>query len=188
MTVPRPEDRSDAWLVESAAAGDREAFAVLVRRHQDSVYGLALRLTGDRELAADAAQEALVRAWRALPGFRGESSLATWLYRITVNTVWTHRTRARRRVTEQIEDVAHLLEANELHSPHSHVEAAELGDRIRAALNQLSTGRRTVVVLKDVYGWSHQEISETLDISIPATKIRLHRGRLQLQSLLEGER
>lgn len=188
MTVPRPEDRSDAWLVERVVDGDRDAFAVLVRRHQDSVYGLALRLTGDPEVAADVAQEALIRAWRALPGFRGDAALTTWLYRITVNTVWTHRSRNRRRAVEPIDDIAHLLEESDLHSPHRRVESAELGDRIRVALDQLSAGRRTVVVLKDVYGWSHNEIAEALDISIPATKIRLHRGRLQLQALLGTER
>ncbi len=178
------EDRTDEYLRRQAASGDKAAFTVLVRRHQDSVYGLALRLTGDPELAADAAQEALIRAWKALSGFRGDAALSTWLYRITVNTVWTHRRRARRRRAERIEDVLHLLPPSESHNPVRSLESAELGTRIRLALERLPQGRRTVVVLKDVYGWSHAEIAEALGISVPATKVRLHRARLQLQSIL----
>ncbi len=185
MKALRLEDRSDEHLCRMAGGGDKAAFAVLVRRHQDSVFGLALRLTGDYELAGDAAQEALIRAWKALPGFRGDAALSTWLYRITVNTVWTHRHRARRRRAERIEDVVHLLPPSESHNPVRSAESAEVGGRIRLALEALPTGRRTVVVLKDVYGWSHAEIAETLGISVPATKVRLHRARLQLQGMLE---
>src|SRR5690606_35415425 len=80
------EDRREKELVARAQRGDRAAFAALVRAHQDEVYTLARRLVGDPHLAADVAQDALVRAWRALPAFRGDSKLSTWLHRITVNT------------------------------------------------------------------------------------------------------
>lgn len=182
------EGGSDDWLLERARLGDKAAFAELVRRHQNAVFGLALRLTGDPELAADASQEALVRAWRALPGFRGDAALTTWLHRITVNTVWTHRRKARSRRTEQLDDVAHLLEASDLQHPVRSLESMELADRIRIALDTLPAGRRAVVVMKDVYGWTHADISDALGISVPATKVKLHRARLQLQSLLEDER
>jgi RNA polymerase sigma-70 factor, ECF subfamily len=182
------EGVSDDWLVEQARAGDKAAFTELVRRHQNAVFGLALRLTGDPELAADASQEALVRAWRALPGFRGEAAITTWLHRITVNTVWTHRHRARSRRTEPIDDIAHLLVASDLQHPVRSLESMELADRIRVALDTLPPGRRAVVVMKDIYGWSHADISQALGISVPATKVKLHRARLQLQNLLEDAR
>lgn len=182
------EEQTDDWLVTQAVAGDRDAFTVLVRRHQHGVYGLALRLTGDREMAADVAQEALIRAWRALPNFRGDAALSTWLYRITANTVWTHRHRARRRRADHIDDFEHLLVADDLHHPVRSAESSELGDRIRLALDSLPNGRRTVVVMKDVYGWSHVEIAQALGISVAATKVRLHRARIQLQHILEEER
>ena len=89
--------RSDEELVLLAREGDRAAFSALVRRHQNEVYTLAVRLVADRELAADVAQEAFVRAWRALPKFRGEARFSTWMHRITVNTAWTLRSRAKRR-------------------------------------------------------------------------------------------
>ncbi len=179
------EDRSDERLVAMSAAGDREAFTVLVRRHQDVVYSLALRLTGDPDAAGDATQEALIRAWRAIGSFRGDAAITTWLHRITVNTVWTHRRKVRRRQTDSIDTVAHLLEAPDTAHPVRKAESAELGDRIDVALHSLPSGRRAVVVMKDVYGWSHADIAESLGISVAATKVRLHRARLQLQDMLE---
>jgi len=84
-------------LVRQAQAGSTAAFSELVRIHQDEVYTLAYRLTGDSHNAADVAQEAFVRAWRAIDRFRGDAKFSTWIHRITVNTAWTDRTRRRRR-------------------------------------------------------------------------------------------
>ena len=83
-------------LIARAQAGDRAAFGALVREHGDEVYTLARRLVGDPHLASDIAQEALIRAWKALPSFRRDAALSTWLHRITVNTAWNQRRRARR--------------------------------------------------------------------------------------------
>ena len=94
--VPRVEPTREQELIARAQAGDRSAFAVLVREHGNEVYTLARRLVGDPHLAADVAQETMIRAWRALPNFRGEAAFSTWLHRITVNTAWTQKKRARR--------------------------------------------------------------------------------------------
>ena len=94
--------RDEQELIERARQGDRDAFADLVWRHQDTVHTLAMRLVGP-DLAADVAQEALIRAWRALPRFRGEAAFSTWLHRITVNTAWTLRKRAARHQAQQLE-------------------------------------------------------------------------------------
>ncbi len=96
MDPGRVQDR-EGRLIERARRGDSDAFAQLVRSHTDDMYTLAYRLTGDRDLAADVAQEAMIRAWRGLGGFRGDAAFSTWLYRITANTAWTHRNRQRRR-------------------------------------------------------------------------------------------
>lgn len=182
------ERAEEAGLVARAAGGDDAAFTELVRRHRGEVYRLALRMVADRELAADVAQEAIVRAWRALPGFRGEAAFSTWLHRITVNTAWTHRRRARRHAAEPLEQA----EARAAVEPGSHPErageAAEMRVRLEWALGRLPVGMRAVVVLKDVYGWSHAEIAGSLGISVTAAKVRLHRGRLRLQSDLDGHR
>jgi RNA polymerase sigma-70 factor (ECF subfamily) len=173
-------------LVARAVAGDRRAFSELVEHHQDEVYTLAVRLTGDRELGADVAQEAFVRAWRALPQFRSEARFSTWMYRITANTASTHRTRALRHRAESLDQL--VVEPHDRGTtPEDAAEAADLGSRLTAALAQLPPAQRMVVVLKDVYGWTHREIAEHLDVSVPATKVRLHRARSALRIQLWNE-
>jgi RNA polymerase sigma-70 factor (ECF subfamily) len=173
----------DEELVRLAQGGDSAAFSELVVRHQNEVYTLALRLVGDREMAADVAQEAFVRGWRALPKFRGDSRFTTWMHRITVNTAWSLRAKAARRRTERIDDLAFEPRSTGM-SPERAGELSELRPRIESALSVLPIGTRTVVVLKDVYGWSHPEIAEHLDISVAASKVRLHRGRKRLRDEL----
>jgi RNA polymerase sigma-70 factor (ECF subfamily) len=172
-------------LVELARNGDRDAFGELVRIHQHEVYTLAVRLVRDREMAADVTQEALVRAWRAMPKFRGDAKFTTWLHRITVNTAWTHRTRRNKVRTEPID----LLPSDPPSSaidPIRAGESAAAGPRIEEALQALSGSVRAVVVLKDIYDWSHAEIAEHLDITVTAAKVRLHRGRKDLRHMLRA--
>jgi RNA polymerase sigma-70 factor (ECF subfamily) len=155
----------------------------LVRRHQDEVYTLALRLVADRELAADITQEAFVRAWRALPKFRGEAKFSTWLHRITVNVSWTQRRKQRRHQADPI-DESFAEPVAETISPERAAESAAIQPQLHEALNELPKPTRAVVVLKDVYGWTHAEIADHLDISVAAAKVRLHRGRKQLRDRL----
>ena len=180
------EETEDAFLVQAAAGGDRSAFEVLVRRHQQEVFTLAVRLVGNRELAADVAQDALIRAWRGLPKFRQEAAFSTWLHRIVVNAAWSARRKAKRHVAADLDQVEHELGGVD----HVEIEgeAIQLRAELRKAVATLSPGSRAVVILKDVYGWSHQEIADSLSISVTAAKVRLHRGRTQLQRLLEDAR
>src|SRR3970282_2107127 len=104
MDKAQVEPHKERELMAKAQAGDRAAFGVLVREHGNEVYTLARRLVGDPHLAADVAQETLIRAWRALPNFRGDAALSTWLHRITVNTAWTQRKRARRHSGPPLDD------------------------------------------------------------------------------------
>lgn len=180
--VEREKERE---LVARAQKGDRAAFAALLRDHQDEVYTLARRLVGDSHLASDVAQEALIRAWRALPKFRGDSKLSTWLYRITANTAWTHKKRAGRYQGASIDDHTDVPAPIGADHPEVAGEILELRGRLREALDRLSDSQREVVVLKDVYGWSHAEIAESLDISETAAKVRLHRARARLARDLE---
>jgi RNA polymerase sigma-70 factor (ECF subfamily) len=179
----RPEDGE---LLNRARAGDRLAFSDLVRIHQDEVFTLALRLVADRELAADVSQEAFVRAWRALPKFRGDAKFSTWIHRITVNVAWTQRRRQRKHRADPIDEAFTEPPADTI-SPERAAESAALKERLQEALRNLSESLRIVVVLKDIYGWSHGEIAEHLDISVPAAKVRLHRGRKQLRAELWSE-
>lgn len=187
MADPRVEPTEDALLVAAARSGDMAAFEELVRSHQHEVYGLAMRLTGNRELAADVAQEALVRAWRALPNFRGDAAFSTWIYRITVNVAWTRKRQAARRAARSLDEIGEVAEASSI-GPEQAGEAADLRGRIRRALDQLPAGQRTLVVLKDVEGWTHAEIADALGISVSAAKVRLHRAHLKLRALLKEHR
>lgn len=184
--LPRVENLDETTLVAAAARGDRVAFDELVRRHQQEVFTLAVRLLGNHEMAADVAQDALIRAWRHLGSFRGEAAFSTWLHRITVNTAWSARHRARRITTTDIDLVEHELPGID------HVaiagESLRIREAFRRALARLTPGARAVVVLKDVYGWSHAEVAESLGISVTAAKVRLHRARTALQRMLEDER
>ncbi|MCI0544525.1 MAG: sigma-70 family RNA polymerase sigma factor [Actinobacteria bacterium] len=183
--IARVEDTKERELVARAQRGDRAAFAALVRAHQDEVYTLARRLVGDPHLAADVAQEAMVRAWRALPRFRGDSRLSTWLHRITVNTAWTHRDRAKRNAGLHLEDFYEMPAPPGPSDPEIAGELLELRGRLRRALDGLPEGQRQVVVMKDVYGWSHGAIADVMGISVTAAKVRLHRARARLARELE---
>ena len=173
-------------LLERARGGDEGAFSELVRNHQHEVFTLALRLLGNYELAAAASQETFIRAWRALPRFRGDSALSTWLHRITVNTSWTLGKRAQRHSTATLDEALHHDEDSSP-GPESSAETAELGGRLRSAVSELPDPQRAVVVLKDVYGWSHAEVAKALDISVTAAKVRLHRARQKLKATLWRE-
>lgn len=182
MSRGEVERYAEAELISRAQAGDRAAFGELVSRHQHEVYALALRMTADRELAADVAQETLLRAWRALPKFRGDAALSTWLHRITVNTAWTHRRRAQRHRGVPLEEHAEVPDGSV--TPERAGELSELRDDLQLALARLSPGLRAVVVAKDVYGWRHDEVAEALGISVTAAKVRLHRARKKLKAML----
>ncbi len=170
--------------IERAMAGDHDAFRQLVEEHQHDVYALALRLTRDSHLAHDIAQEAFIRAWRALPKFRGDSSFGTWLHRITVNTAWTQRSKAKRHQHDELTEIGAAAPPHPLTDPEYAGMALELRGRLGAALDRLPLDQRMLVLMKDVHDWSHAEIADVLDISISASKVRLHRAHLRLRELL----
>lgn len=177
--------RDEKDLVARARSGDRDAFGELVWRHQDAVYTLAHRLVG-ADLAPDVAQEAMIRAWRSLSGFRGEAAFATWLHRITVNVAWTERRRAARHAARPLDDV--LVETGLPDpgvTPETAGEMVDVRAALRACIDRLTPGQRAVVVLRDVYGWGNDEVAAELGISRTTAKVRLHRARKRLRELLE---
>ena len=185
--LPRERDELD-HLVGAARLGDRPAFDELVRRTYVDTYTLALRLTADEEDARDVVQESYLRAWKGLPTFRGDAQFSTWMYRITANTAYSVVKRRRRHRTEPIDAMPE--DPIELHpdlQPADAAEASALLDELAVALDQLPPKLRVLVVLKDVYGLSHEEIADELGISVAAAKVRLHRGRRKLRDLLYDE-
>jgi RNA polymerase sigma-70 factor (ECF subfamily) len=178
---------NDDELVDRARRGDTGAFGELVRRHQNEVYTVALRMVADRHLAYDVAQDAFVRAWRAIGRFRGDAQFSTWIHRVTVNTALTHRDRRSRTRADSLEEDFREPEAEGL-SPERAAESAEIRPHLEAALVALPDTLRAVVVLKDVYDWSHADIAGELGITVTAAKVRLHRARSRLRSALRTHR
>ncbi len=176
----REVQRDEHELIAAAKAGDRAAFSELVWRHQDAVHTLAVRLVGPN-LAPDVTQEALIRAWRALPRFRGEAALGTWLHRITVNTAWTMRKRAARHQAQELEDVL----PDPGMGPERAGELVDVRRGLREAIARLTDGQRAVLVLRDIYEWTTAEAARELGITQTTAKVRLHRARKRLAELLE---
>lgn len=168
-----------------ARRGDRSAFDELVRRTYVDTYTLAVRLTGNEEDARDVVQETYLRAWKSLKRFRGDAAFTTWLYRITANASYTLVDRRRRRRTSPIEDVPEQIDTR-VEARTEDLVGATLGlGELATSLDRLSPSLRSLVILKDVYGLSHEEIAEDLGISVSAAKVRLHRGRKRLREMLD---
>ena len=165
-------------LVRRAQRGDPRAFERLVEQHAPRLYTLAARSLGSDADGADAVQEALIRAWQALPRFRGDAQLTTWLYRITLNAI--HDQRTRRRVTEELPEAAA--------DPVDRVEQSELSAELRKALAGLEDDYRTAVLMYDVLGHSYAEIAEATNVPEGTVKSRIFRGRRELARRLEGLR
>lgn len=173
-------------LVRAAAEGSEDAFAQLVRLHENKVYSLALRMCGRSEDAADVAQEAFLAAWRGLPAFRGEAGFSTWLYRLTTNAAIDHLRRARReRGTLSLDDGALGLDAvdgGEL--PQEHAERQELRSAVEQGLARLGADHRQVLVLRELRQLSYEEIARELDVDLGTVKSRISRARSALRKIL----
>ena len=186
-THPHGASRIDPELVTAAQQGNRDALEQLIRLTQNDVYTLARRLVGDPEEAFDVAQEAYIRAIRSLDKFRGDSAFSTWMYRITANVAFTNRSRAKRRRAESLDRLASEnmpVPASREGGPERSAITAIAYEEVVEALDKLPEGSRAVVVLKDVYGLSHEEIAESLGITVAACKVRLFRARQRLKEML----
>ncbi len=169
------EGRPDAELLRRHAAGDRAAFDVLVRRHRDRLWAVALRTTGDPEEAADALQDALLSAYRAAGRFRGESAVTTWLHRIVVNACLD---RARRRA---VRPTVPLPPAERTPAdPRDRMGERETALEVTAALRTLPAEMAAALVLVDIEGWSVAEAAAILDVAEGTVKSRCARGRARL--------
>ena len=160
---------------------DLAEFDTLVEEHSDFVYNLAYRMMGNHEDAEDVAQDAFISAFRAYGRFRGESRASTWLYRITMNAALMRLRKDRRSrmlVQDGVEDVEIVDWTT---SPETGARDTELRDKLTEGINGLEPDMRAAVVLRDVQGLSNTEAAETLGITVPALKSRLHRARLLLR-------
>ncbi len=185
------EGPPDDELVLKAQQGDIHAFDQLVERYHGKIYGLTYNMTSNREDAEDLTQEVFVKAFKALPRFRGSSSFYTWLYRIAVNkTINYRKKRNRKRAISldqfdseiKLDDVYHDLTSKG--SPLRNMSLSELQIKLNEALQNLSEKHRTVVVLHDMQGIPHEEIAKVVGASVGTIRSRLFYARRQLQAEL----
>ena len=184
----------DAELVEALRREDPDAAERLVERFGDRVYRLAMRITGSREDAEEAAQDALWTAARKIQMFKGESAFGSWIYRITANAAYQKlRTRRQKSAEIALDDVLPLLDGDGRHFEpmddwsnrvDERALQGELRDVLQRAIDGLQPDYRTALVMHDVEGLSNPDIAETLGISLPAVKSRVHRSRLFVRKQL----
>lgn len=181
--------RSDEELVEACQAGETSAFDVLVGRWEDRIRGAAWRVLGSEEEARDVAQEAFLKAYRGLDGFKREARFSSWLYQIALNLC---RDRLRRRRTRASVSLEELEEAGPVlvePRPGAHELAlqSDLASIVRRAVVALPEEQREVVILKEYEGLTFLEIAQALDVPVSTVKTRLYRGLGQLRLRLERD-
>ncbi|GAA3703072.1 hypothetical protein GCM10022204_20290 [Microlunatus aurantiacus] len=184
-TAPADLPDGDAALLAAHVAGDPNAFATLVHRHQNRLWAVALRMMRNPHDAADALQDAYLAAFRRANGFRGESQVSTWLHRIVVNACLDRLRKQQRRQSEQPlptdPDRTAELVAETVPDP---VEQQELHDHLASALAQLNDDQRAALVLVDVEGYPVEEAAALLGVPAGTVKSRCARGRARLAVLL----
>lgn len=179
-----PDERADLDCLRRHLAGDREAFGELLARHRGRMWAVALRTTGNAEDAADALQDAALSAFRAAAGFRHDSAVGTWLYRITVNASLDRLRRAAARPTVHYPDPESPVWREATADPTDMAEQRELRLVLEQALAQLPVDQRAAVVLVDVQGLPVEEAARVLQVPSGTVKSRCARGRGKLAGIL----
>jgi len=175
--------QTDQELVERVQAGDKAAFDVLVLKYQHKIVNLVMRYVNDSAEALDVAQEAFLKAYRALPSFRGDSAFYTWLYRIAINTAKNYLVASKRRPLdydldlqdpEQFDMQSRL---SDVASPEAVAQSEEIREMVNKTIDGLPDDLRTAIVLREVEGMSYEEIAEAMDCPVGTVRSRIFRAR-----------
>lgn len=184
-------DESDLELVERAQRGDKRAFDLLVLKYQQKVAGVVSRYMRDQADILDVVQESFIKAYRALPKFRGDSAFYTWLYRIAINTAKNYLvSQSRRPPGSDIEaELAEQLDAGERlkerAAPEDILMTQEVEEAIWAAINSLPDELRTAITLREIDGMSYEEIAQAMDCPVGTVRSRIFRARESIDNKLK---
>ncbi|GAB3625242.1 RNA polymerase sigma factor RpoE [Pandoraea terrae] len=185
------EREIDQALVERVQKGDKAAFELLVAKYHRKIIRLVSRLVRDAAEVEDVTQEAFIKAYRALPQFRGESAFYTWLYRIAVNTAKNHlATQGRRAPTstdanaEEAETFAEADQLRDINTPESMLMSKQIAQTVNAAMEALPDELRTAITLREIEGLSYEEIAEAMGCPIGTVRSRIFRAREAIASRL----
>ena len=174
---------SDQMLVERVQRGDRAAFDVLVRKYQYKIIKLISRYVHDSSEALDVAQEAFIKAYRAIPGFRGESAFYTWLYRIAINTAKNFLVAEGRRPLDHGVDIQdpeqYDMQARlkDMDTPEHLLLTQEIQRTVENAINELPEDLRTAIMLREIEGLSYEEIAQAMSCPVGTVRSRIFRAR-----------
>ena len=175
-------------LIERASGGDPAAFNRLMEIHEKRMYAVALRMCSNREDAQDCLQEAMLRIYRSIGGFKGQSSFGTWVYRITMNTCLDE---LRRKKNKQNTSLDNMLDqgwspADDSSSPEKHAIQNELRKNIADSIRDLPEDMRSAIIMRDIHGYSYDEIADVLNVNVGTIKSRISRGREKLREKLSN--
>ena len=178
------EREIDQKLVERAQAGDKHAFELLVAKYQRKLGRLLSRFIRDHAEVEDVAQEAFIKAYRALPSFRGESAFYTWLYRIGINTAKNYLVAQGRRAptstdfdADEAEGFDDADQLRDINTPESLFQSKQIGETVNAAIESLPEELRTAIVLREIEGLSYEEIAAAMNCPIGTVRSRIFRAR-----------
>ena len=170
--------------IRRAQKGDQDAFAALVDEHQRYVYQLAFRVLKDENEALDLTQETFVRAWTALPNFRGQSQFRTWLYRIATNLCYNRLPNLRRSLNDLGDDVLEEIPEPAPSSPANKLEAGETRGYLHQAIEDLDTNYKLLITLRYQHELSYEDIASTLNLPLGTVKTGIFRAKEQLRKSL----
>lgn len=196
MTTPAAVEQSERELLARLRAGDERAYEDLVRDAGPRMLAVCRRLLSNEQDAQEAVQDAFVSAFKALPGFEGGSKLTTWLHRIAVNAALMKRRAKSRRPERSLDDLlpafhedGHRKDPKDpwAEMPHDQITREETRAMVQRLIDELPDDYRTILILRDIEGLDTASTAQTLSISEPAVKTRLHRARQALRTLLEAE-
>lgn len=178
----------ESTLIRRASDGDAAAFDALMTMHERRMYAVALRMCGNPEDAQDCLQEAMLRIFRAISGFKAQSSFSTWVYRITMNACLDELRRRKSRPVSSLDGMVEMgwSPADDGESPEEHALRGERGRALMAYIAELPEEMRSAIVLRDIQGHSYEEIALILDANVGTIKSRISRGREKLRKRIQA--